>query len=156
VAAVVVCNVRPQGNQPKNPDPQQPTPCDQTAGAPPSSSGNQLSTGVQFNMSTVVGSGTSSGVSHQNVPGATTSSYSYTGPGVGFDPGISVQSVWAWGSGTWTGAFENVNFSAAIFAGSIFWTPGKDGWVGFTFGFAAGPPGASFTETNYTCNNKRL
>jgi len=140
----------PQGQQPTQPK----QPCDQPSSSTPApaSSGKQLSTGVQFNMSTVVGSGTSSGVSYQSVPGSTTSSYKYSGPGVGFDPGLSLQSVWAWGSGTWTGTFQSVNFAASFFAGSVFWTPGQGGWAGFTFGLAAGPPGASFTETNYTCN----
>ena len=132
-------------------------PCDQpsTTASSAASSGNQLSTGVQLNLSTVVGSGTSSGVSYQSVPGSTTTNYSYTGSGVGFDPGVSVQSVWALGNGTWTGTFQNWNFSFGVLTGSYFQTPGSGGWSGISFGLTAGPKGfgGSYTETNYTCNN---
>jgi hypothetical protein len=80
----------PQSQQRKNP----PQPCDQPSSSAPSSSssGNHLSTGVQFNVSTVVGSGDSFGSSKQSVPGSTTTSYSYSGSGLGFDPGVSLQS----------------------------------------------------------------
>jgi hypothetical protein len=40
----------------------------------------------------------------------------------------------------------------SVFSASVFWTPGKDGWIGFSFGLGLGLPGGSFSETNYACN----
>ncbi|MGH7745673.1 MAG: hypothetical protein ACREQ5_12925, partial [Candidatus Dormibacteria bacterium] len=73
----------------------------------------------------------------------------------GLDVGASVQSVWAWGSGSWTGPFHSINVSAGPFAGSIFWTPGKGGWFGFSFGLGIGLPipQAAYEVTNYTCKS---
>jgi RHS repeat-associated protein len=82
---------------------------------------------------------------------ATTNDYTFTGNGVGLDAGVSIQSVWAWGNGPWSGQFDSVNGSFGPFAGSIFWTPGEGGWVGSSFGLGLGLPGIAYEETNYTC-----
>jgi len=44
------------------------------------------------------------------------------------------------GSGPWTGEFQSLNIGYSLFQGSIFWTPGKGGWIGFTFGLSFGLP----------------
>jgi hypothetical protein len=76
--------------------------------------------------------------------------YSYSGRGTGLDVGVGVESVWAWGSGPWTGEFRSVNLGFLWFTGSIFWTPGEGGWVGFTFGLSVGIPiTAAYEETYY-------
>jgi hypothetical protein len=87
--------------------------------------------------------------------GYTSNNYTYSGKGFGLDVGASVQSVWAWGSGSWTGPFHSVNVSLGPFSGSIFWTPGKGGWTGFSFGLGVSPPipQAAYEVTNYTCKS---
>jgi hypothetical protein len=122
----------------------------------PSTSNNQLSEGVAVSGSTVnpftSGGGGVWGLNNQSF-GSTTSSYRYGGNGAGLDVGASVQSVWAWGSGSWTGPFHSINFSAGPLAGSVFWTPGRGGWMGASFGLGAGPPipQVAYEVTNYTC-----
>ena len=91
----------------------------------------------------------------QSIPGGTSTlnTYNFSGNGLGLGVGGSIQSVWAWGNGSWTGAFHSVNFSVGLFSGSVFWTPGKGGYTGFSFGLGLGlpiPQGA-YEETNYTC-----
>jgi hypothetical protein len=76
--------------------------------------------------------------------------YTYSGNGVGLDVGASIESVWAWGDGAWTGDFSSVNVSGGIFTGSIFWSPGEGGWIGFTYGLSFGLPGIAYEETLYT------
>jgi RHS repeat-associated protein len=83
--------------------------------------------------------------------GPDTNHYNFSGKGFGLDVGGSIQSSWAWGSGNWTGVFRSINISGGPFAGSIYWTPGKGGWVGFSFGLGIGFPGLAYEETNYTC-----
>jgi len=113
----------PQRNPPK-------TPCDQSTGASDSTS-NHLSAGVSVSGSTVnpltSGGGGVWGRNWQSIPGGTSAlnTYNFSGNGLGLDVGGSIQSVWAWGNGSWTGAFHSVNVSAGPFSGSIFWTPGK-------------------------------
>ena len=75
--------------------------------------------------------------------------FSINAHGVGLDVGASVESVWAWGDGSWTGDFSSINGSFGVFTGSIFWSPGEGGWVGFTFGLSLGLPGIAYEETNY-------
>ena len=142
----------PQSNPPKK------TPCDQSAGAA-NNTGNHLSTGVSASGSTVnpltSGGGGVWGRNWQSIPGGTSTlnTYNFSGNGLGLDVGGSIQSVWAWGNGSWTGAFHSVNFSVGLFSGSVFWTPGKGGYTGFSFGLGLGlpiPQGA-YEETNYTC-----
>jgi RHS repeat-associated protein len=136
---------------PNNGDPQTPqkTPC-----AVPS--GNHLSMGASGNVATVnpftSGGGGVWGANRQSF-GATTYNYTYSGTGAGLDVGASVQSVWAWGSGSWTGPFNSISVSAGLFSGSIFWTPGKGGWSGASFGLGIGSPGAAREVTNYTCRS---
>jgi hypothetical protein len=89
------------------------------------------------------------GYNNQSASSDPTDQYYFDGGGVGLNVGVSLQSVWAYGSGTWTGAFKSVNVSASFFAGSIFWTPGPGGWVGMTFGLSVGFPGVSYEQTNY-------
>ena len=68
----------------------------------------------------------------------------------GFDVGLSLESVWAWGSGPWDGTFCAFVFGAEFFTGSIFWSP-DFGWIGLTFGFSASPVPFTFAyeETYY-------
>jgi len=66
----------------------------------------------------------------QSIPSGTSTfnTYNFSGIGqnaFGIDFGLTVQSSWAWGSGTWTGAFDSLNLSLGPLAGSIFWTPGR-------------------------------
>ena len=76
--------------------------------------------------------------------------YTYSGSGIGLDIGVGIESVWAWGSGAWTGEFQSINLGFAWFQGSIFWSPGEGGWFGFTFGLSAGLPGsAAYEVTDY-------
>ena len=142
----------PQTNQPKK------TRCDQSAGAA-NNTGNHLSTGVSVSGSTVnpltSGGGGVWGRNWQSIPGGTSAlnTYNFSGNGLGLDVGGSIQSVWAWGNGSWTGAFHSVNFSVGPFSGSVFWTPGKGGYTGFSFGLGLGlpiPQGA-YEKKNYTC-----
>ncbi len=92
------------------------------------------------------------GGNRQSFP-ATTNNYTYSGKGLGVDVGVSVQSAWAWGSGSWSGSFHSVNWSIGVFSGSIFWTPGKGGWTGLSFGLGLGLPGVAYEQTNYTCKS---
>ncbi len=87
--------------------------------------------------------------------GYTSNNYTYSGKGLGLDIGASVQSVWAWGSGSWAGPFRSINVSLGLFSGSIFWTPGKGGWTGFSFGLGVSPPipQAAYEVTTYTCKS---
>jgi RHS repeat-associated protein len=125
----------------------QPKPCTAEGSAHPSM-------GVSLSAATVnpftSGGGGVWGANQQSF-GVTTNDYTYSGTGAGLDVGVSVQSVWAWGSGGWGGPFNSVNFSAGVFGGSIFWTPGKGGWTGLSFGLSAGLPGAAYETTNYKC-----
>ncbi len=115
---------------------------------------NQFSFGTTFSVGSVnpftSGSGKVKGYNPQTFGGAT-NAYTYTGSGAGLDVGVSVQAVGAWGSGDWGGPFRSVNFSIGPFAGSIFWSPGKGGWTGASWGLGAGSPGLAYEETNYTC-----
>ena len=119
-------------------------------------SGKHLSMGVAVQVATVnpftSGGGGVWGGNQQSF-GATTYNYTYSGTGAGLDVGASVQSVWAYGSGSWTGPFHSISISAGPFSGSIFWTSGKGGWTGASFGLAAGSPGAAYEVTNYTCRS---
>jgi len=127
-------------------------PCAPSSGKPSMGVARQVATVNPFTS----GGGGVSGVNRQSSGPAnnmTTDTYSYSGKGVGLDVGVSLQSVWAWGSGSWTGSFRSVSFSASFFAGSIFWTPGKGGWTGFSFGGGLGFPGLAYEETNYTCKS---
>jgi hypothetical protein len=141
--------------QQSNPQPQKP-PCDQSSSSSTDNS-NHLSTGVVANASTVnpltSGGGGTWGRNAQSIPGGTSTfnQYNYSGNGLGLDVGGSVQSVWAWGQGSWTGQFDSVNAAAGPFAASVFWTPGKGGYFGFSFGLGIGLPGVDYQETNYTC-----
>ena len=72
-----------------------------------------------------------------------TKSYVYNGSGIGLEVGIGAQSVWAWGSGDWTGPFDSTTVTFGPLTGSLFWTPGSGGWTGFTFGVGLGPPRAA-------------
>jgi len=134
--------------------PQTPTQTACSTGSP----NNHLSMGDSASVSTVnpftSGNGGVWGANRQSFP-ATTNNYTYSGKGVGLDVGASVQSVWAWGSGSWSGPFHSINVSAGPFAGSIFWTPGKGGWTGFSFGLGVGLPipQAAYEVTNYTCRS---
>jgi len=116
--------------------------------------GLEFSSGVSYNVSTInpftSGGGGVWGLNIQNFyDGNDNVSYLYSGSGVGLDIGAAMESVWAWGSGSWEGPIESVNFSFLWFAGSIFWTPGEGGWAGFTFGLGVGLPGLATEETNY-------
>lgn len=141
--------------QQSNPQSQKP-PCDQSSNSSTNKS-NQLSSCVAANVSTVnpltSGGGGTWGINAQSIPGGTSTfnEYNYSGNGLGLDVGGSAQSVWAWGSGTWTGQFNSVNAAAGPFAASVFWTPGKGGYFGFSFGLGIGLPGIDYQETNYTC-----
>ena len=96
------------------------------------------------------GGGSAWGQNTQSL-GSNTHNYTFTGDGNGWDIGISLQSSWAWDSGSWTGPFTSWNVSLGAFAGSYYYSP-NNGWVGGAFGFAAGLPfGISRTVTNYTC-----
>ncbi len=87
---------------------------------------------------------------NQQTFGATTNNYTYGGYGAGLDVGVSIQGTMAWGVGSWSGSFRSVNAALGPWAGSVFWTPGKGGWTGFSFGLGLGLPGLAFEETNYT------
>jgi hypothetical protein len=94
------------------------------------------------------------GVNQQSFFGDnSTEHYNYSGSGAGLDVGASIQANFAHGSGSWTGEFRSVNFSVGVFAGSIFWTPGKGGWVGGSWGLGLGLPGIAYEKTNYTCRS---
>jgi hypothetical protein len=143
---------------PKDDDPppaQQPPPT-QCSSTQPVGGGNHLSTGVAVHVAAVdpVTSyqGSVTGYNWQDVPGAESRHYSYTGTGMGLDAGVSVQSVWAYGSGAWTGDFRSVSYSLGWFSGSVFWSPGGGGWKGVTFGLGAGlpVPQVAYEETTYT------
>ena len=134
-----------------------PTGTPQTPQKPPCAvpSGKHLSMGVSVNGATVnpltSGGGVVLGGNQQSF-GATTYNYTYSGAGAGLDVGASVQSVWAYGSGSWTGPFQSINVSLSWFTVSIFRS--TDGaWHGFTFGLGVGAPGASYEVTNYTCRS---
>jgi len=138
--------------------PKPPTPCDQSTSSPAGNS-NHLSSGVSVSGSTInpftSGGGGVWGRNWQSIPGGTSTfnTYNFSGGGAGLDVSGSIQSVWAWGNGSWTGQFNSINASAGIFSASVFWTPGKGGYIGFTFGLGLGlsiPQGA-FEVTNYTC-----
>ena len=143
------CGVVPLRPCPANNGTPQKTPC-----AVPS--GNHLSMGASVQVATVnpftSGGGGVWGANQQSF-GATTYNYTYSGTGAGLDVGASIQSAWAWGSGSWGGPFKSISFSAGPFSGSIFWTPGKGGWTGASFGLGVGSPGAAYEVTNYTCKS---
>ena len=67
----------------------------------------------------------------------------------GFDIGISVEGMIAWGSGDWSGPFNSVNFSYGPFAGSFFWAPGESSWWGISCGPGVGLPGIGYEEVIY-------
>jgi hypothetical protein len=119
-------------------------------------SGNHLSMGASVQVATVnpftSGGGGVWGANQQSF-GASTYNYTYSGTGAGLDVGASIQSAWAWGSGSWGGPFKSISFSAGPFSGSIFWTPGTGGWTGASFGLGVGSPGAAYEVTNYTCKS---
>jgi RHS repeat-associated protein len=92
------------------------------------------------------------GANTQSFP-AVTNNYTYSGKGIGLDVGVSLQSVWAWGNGSWSGPFHSVNLSIGVFTCSVFWTPGKGGWIGGSFGLGLGLPGVAYEQTNYTCRS---
>jgi len=146
-------NPQPTGPGPQ-PNPQTPTQPVCSTGSP----NNHVSMGDSASVSTVnpftSGNGGVWGRNWQSFP-ANTNTYDYSGKGVGLDVGASVQSVWAWGSGSWSGPFHSVNVSVGPFAGSIFRTPGKGGWTGFSFGLGVGLPipQAAYEVTNYTCRS---
>jgi hypothetical protein len=79
--------------------------------------------------------------------------YTYSGRGTGLDIGVGTESVWAFGSGPWTGEFQSLNIGYSWIQGSIFWTPGKGGWIGFTFGLSFGLPSAAYEVTDYEKKN---
>lgn len=124
------------------------TPC----AVPP---GNHLSAGVSTSVATVnpstSGGGGVWGGNQQSFGNSAPNNYSYSGAGLGLDVGASMQQVVAWGSGPWTGTFNQWSFSAGSVSGSIFWTPGKGGWTGASLGFGLGLPGLAREKTNYTC-----
>jgi hypothetical protein len=97
------------------------------------------------------GGGFVRGYNWQGVNGAESNHYSYEGKGLGLDVGASIQSVWAVGKGAWTGEFRSVNFSAAWFSFSYFWSPDSS-WHGITYGLGVGLPipQASYETTNIT------
>jgi hypothetical protein len=113
-----------------------------------------LSMGVLFSVSTIPftsGGGNVQGWNYQYVPGIDQEWYKFSGSGQGLNVGASLQSSWAWGSGPWTGPFNSVNVSAAVITGSVYWTPGPGGWIGFSFGLSGGlPVGLSYETTNYS------
>jgi len=112
--------------------------------------GLDFSTGVAFHVETVnpltSGGGGIWGYNYQN-----NVLYSYSGRGIGLDIGGGVESVWAYGSGPWTGEFHSVNLGFFWFTGSIFWTPGKGGWIGVSFGLSPKTPipTVAYEVTNY-------
>ena len=117
--------------------------------------GRDFSSGVAITGSTVnpftSGGGGVRGYNYQNVPNDPCRHFTFTGNGSGLDVGLSIQAVGAWGSGDWTGDFKSVNVSLGIFSASIFWSPGKGGWAGFTYGLGGGLPGGlAYEETNYS------
>ncbi len=130
---------------------------------PTGSPNNHLSMGDSASVSTVnpftSGNGGIWGGNRQSLGsptnGYTSNNYTYSGEGFGLDIGASVQSVWAWGSGSWTGPFHSINVSFGPFSGSVFWTPGRGGWTGFSFGLGISPPipQAAYEVTNYTCKS---
>ena len=83
--------------------------------------------------------------------------YSYTGTdGVSLDIGIAIQSVWAYGSGSWEGDFDSIVVNVGIFTFSYFSSP--DGsWHGFTAGFGGGvPAGLGWERTTYKSDGGNL
>ena len=117
---------------------------------------NHLSTGVALAASTVnpftSGGGGVWGLNSQS-DGGTTTQYAFDGRGTGLDVGVSGQSVWAWGNGPWSGEFDSISLGRGPINGSIFWTPGPCGWIGFTFGVGVGLPSFSQQTTNYIPTN---
>jgi RHS repeat-associated protein len=114
-----------------------------------------ISMGTALNGAFVVptsGGGGIRGLNFQSF-GPNTNAYTYGGGGLGWDVGASIQSVWALGSGPWTGQFRSISVSASVFSGSLFWTPGKCGWTGFSFGPGLGTPGGALEVTNYSQAN---
>ena len=77
--------------------------------------------------------------------------YSYSGRGNGLDVLGGIESVWAYGSGPWPGKFRSINVGAGFLTVSVFWTPGKGGWTGITFGLTPKIPIPTFAteETDY-------
>ena len=126
----------------------------------PSTPNNQLSEGVAVSGSTVnpftSGGGRVWGLNEQSF-GSATNSYKYSGKGQGLDVGVAVQSVWAWGSGSWIGPFHSLNLSVGFLNGSVFWTPGSGGWTGASFGLGFGLPApqGAYEVTNYTCRSPK-
>jgi len=112
--------------------------------------GLDWSSGAALSVSKVAAGGGVYGINSQSFSnGRQEVWHDYSGMGDGLDLGASFESVWAWGSGSWEGKFRSVNASIAFFSGSVFWTPGEDGWVGFSFGFSLGLPGIAYEETCY-------
>jgi RHS repeat-associated protein len=137
-------------------------PCD-VASTPPGE--KSLSSGILVTASTInpftSRGGATYGANAQSVPFMTKQeemfgpnllpSYTTKSEGVGLNIGVSGQSVWAYGSGTWTGTSKSVNVSFMIFNASYFWTPGEGGWNGISFGFGLGLPGVSYETVQTTC-----
>jgi RHS repeat-associated protein len=80
----------------------------------------------------------------------------------GYSVGGSCQVNVAWGSGEWTGLFENYSasykwISGGYFQSPDFWSNDQPGYVGVSLGVGASPPkvgppvSASYTVTNYVC-----
>ncbi len=69
--------------------------------------------------------------------------------GIGFDIGVAMESVAAWGGGDWSGDFDSVNVNIGPFSASYFWSPGGDGWRGVTFGIGVGASGIGYEGTTY-------
>jgi RHS repeat-associated protein len=148
-----------QQKEQKQQNPQQPqqrVPCDQSSATPSPpglSTGVAIHGGLLLNPITSGGGFGVGGLNWQSVPGSssTFTGYDYLGTGDGVDVGGSIQSVWAWGSGSWTGTFKSFNVSGGLFTLSVFWTPGAGGYVGGSGGLGIGLPGFSYQETIYTC-----
>jgi hypothetical protein len=138
-------------------------PCGANNGTPqtpknpcPIGSGKQFSGGISVSGATVnpltSGGGSVGGGNFQTFDNETNNyTYTYSGSGLGMDVGASVQAVGAWGSGGWGGPFNSINISIGVYSGSIFWSPGKGGWIGASFGYGLGLPGVAYEKTNYRC-----
>ena len=100
------------------------------------------------------GGGAVAGINQQSFDNGTSYTYSYSGAGLGVDVGASVQGNVAWGSGEWGGPFTQVSISIGTFTGSIFWSSGKGGWMGTSWGIGGGAPaGLAVEKSNYTCQS---
>ena len=106
--------------------------------------------GIDGHGSTVVGRGTLVGYNQMTFFGNNqTKDYVYEGTGTGLDGGFAVQAVAAYGSGEWTGDFSSISLGLGPIGGSIFWSPGPGGWIGFSFGLGMGTPTIAHEKTVY-------